>query len=239
MIKIIVLVVISACISFSQSNKVLRVGTSLYPPFEFYKNHELVGYDIDFGNELGRQLGLQITWIVFPFQELFPALESRKVDILIAAIHITEERKQKYLFSAPYLNTGLVFVTNRNHTKIRDISNLEGLSVAAKEGATGYFYLLEIKERLNLKVFTCRDTRDCYEMLLSNKVRAVCSDYLSARDFIKNHSELEIPLTPFKNTGLGVVSRQENAQLIKKIDLVIREMNLNKFLRNLYIKWIM
>ncbi len=83
--------------------KVLVVGTNAeFPPFEYYENGELIGFDIDLMCEIGKRLGYRIEFKDFAFDALINNLASGKVDCIIAGISITEERLEVVDFSIPY-----------------------------------------------------------------------------------------------------------------------------------------
>lgn len=86
-------------------NGKLKFGTStLERPFTFIVGDKInTGFDIELAKRLCQKMDmeLEITNIV-PFSELIPAIVSGKVDMVGAAMIISEERAKKVLFSEPY-----------------------------------------------------------------------------------------------------------------------------------------
>ena len=84
--------------------KIRQAGTIVignggaYPPFEYVENGNLVGFDIDLGNEIARRLGVKAQWEKFDFNGLIPALQSKRVDVLVTAMTKTPEREQRMRF---------------------------------------------------------------------------------------------------------------------------------------------
>ncbi|MDO9066906.1 MAG: transporter substrate-binding domain-containing protein, partial [Deltaproteobacteria bacterium] len=94
--------------------KILVVATGDYPPFEFRdEKGKLAGYDIELGQEIARRMGVTIKWIQLDFNELLPALDAGKADLVIAAMHATEECRQRYALSRNYVNSGLAMVVKK------------------------------------------------------------------------------------------------------------------------------
>ncbi len=74
-----------------------------FPPFEYYENDELKGFDIDLMNAIGEKIGFEIEYVNVHFDAILPSLLSGRVDCGISAITITEERENNFDFTRPYL----------------------------------------------------------------------------------------------------------------------------------------
>ncbi len=244
--------ILTVNISFGQS-KILIVGTGYYPPFEFRNDSDsLIGFDIDLGNEIAKKLGYKIIWKQLHFEQLFPSLENKKVDFIIAAIHETDKRKEKYLLSSPYLNTGLVFIAKKDSERKFRISDFQNSKVAVKKKSTGEEYALSSKEKLHLTIYSFNETEECFNQLRLNKVDAVISDYLSSRYYIKNKSQIKstkvdyrkadqfvISTPPFNIAGLSIVAHKSDSNLMKEINKIIKELDNNGFIKLLFKKWLL
>ncbi len=91
----------------SGSLKTLRVGTSAnYPPLTFRQDDKLVGMEIDLAEAVGKQLNVQIELTTLPLEELIPALNNDKIDVIMSGLSITEARSRKALFTDPYMEIG-------------------------------------------------------------------------------------------------------------------------------------
>lgn len=103
-----------------KANKVIKIGTnSGYPPYEFYINKdgkkELVGFEVDLANELAKELGVEVEWVDMDFDGLIPALLSNKIDVIMAGISPTPERKEKVAFTDLYVESKSVFMTKNEN----------------------------------------------------------------------------------------------------------------------------
>lgn len=87
-----------------QEAGVLKVATpgTLFPTSYYNDAKELVGYEIDMINEIGKRLKLEIEYQEIGVAEAFTAVDSGKVDISVNNFDMTEARKEKYNFSIPY-----------------------------------------------------------------------------------------------------------------------------------------
>jgi len=86
----------------------LRIGVS--PDYEplAYKDKPLglVGIEVDFANQLGKELGKEIVFVEIPFPELIKALLEERVDIIMSGMSITNERARLVNFTDPYSRNG-------------------------------------------------------------------------------------------------------------------------------------
>jgi polar amino acid transport system substrate-binding protein len=106
-----------------------------FAPMEFYDDfkHE-AGVDVELAQALGKTLGVQVELVNMGFDELLPALEAGKVDLVISAMTITPEREARADF-VPYLMAGTgILVKAGNPAKIRRLRDLCGKTVALQEG---------------------------------------------------------------------------------------------------------
>jgi octopine/nopaline transport system substrate-binding protein len=73
------------------------------PPWDSINEQgELVGYDIDVGNELCRRMQIKCTFVAQDWDGLIPALTVGKFDAIMSGMSITEKRKKSIAFSIPY-----------------------------------------------------------------------------------------------------------------------------------------
>jgi ABC-type amino acid transport substrate-binding protein len=84
-----------------------RIGISPdYPPLAYKFRGQLVGLEVDFANQLGKELDKHITFVETPWSALIPALVDGKIDIIMSGMSITEERAKRVSFTEPYMQIG-------------------------------------------------------------------------------------------------------------------------------------
>lgn len=115
----------------------LTVGSDVsYPPQEFFAAGSTTasGFDIDVGKAIADAMGLKYAVVNTPFDGIIPALNSKKFDIMISAMTITDARSATVDF-IPYFIAGESFVVTANSkvlpTKLADLC---GHKVAAESG---------------------------------------------------------------------------------------------------------
>src|SRR5262245_16336739 len=88
-------------------NREFRIGISpTYPPLAYKFRGELVGLEVDFAQQLGKELDKKITFVETPWSEIIPALTTGKIDIIMSGMSITEDRLQLISFTEPYMQIG-------------------------------------------------------------------------------------------------------------------------------------
>jgi ABC-type amino acid transport substrate-binding protein len=88
-------------------NREFRIGiTPNYPPLAYKFRGQLVGVEVDFAHQLGKDMDKQITFVETPWAELIPALVDGKIDIIMSGMSATEERAKRISFTEPYMHIG-------------------------------------------------------------------------------------------------------------------------------------
>lgn len=107
---------------------VIRVGTeATYPPFEYRNDkNEIVGYDIEVVQAIGKHLGKKVDIVDMAFDGLIPALMTAKIDLVAAGMTNTEERRKKVDFSDVYYDIENAFVVRSNDGSITTLDDLRG-----------------------------------------------------------------------------------------------------------------
>jgi len=108
-----------------------RIGVSPdYMPLAFKDPaYGLVGVEIDFANQLGKELGKKITFVEIPFPELIQGLLEDKIDIIMSGMSITNERANLVSFTDPYVTIGqMALVRSKDSSKFRDVQSFSSIN---------------------------------------------------------------------------------------------------------------
>ena len=123
----------------AEPEKVLRVGTEpTFAPFEFQKegSKSYDGFDMDLARAIGKQMGYKVEMVSMGFDALIPALNSNNIDVAIAGMTITDERKKVVDFTESYYTSGLMIMV-RKDSNVKSIDDLKGKTIACQIGTTG------------------------------------------------------------------------------------------------------
>lgn len=130
-----------------QETLVLATGTQ-FPPMGFYHpdSGELVGFDIDLGEALGEQMGVEIEWLETEFSQFLTSVETGRSDAILGAMLDIPERQDTVTF-VDYLSSGFQFFTSQeNAQEITEIADFCGQAVAASRNSSYKASILEWSE---------------------------------------------------------------------------------------------
>lgn len=146
----------------------LTVCTDMpYEPFEFTENGTNKGIDVDILKEIGKDLDLTVEFRDTDFDVIFDEMAKGSCDLVGSSVSMTDERKQKYLFSDGYfeVNQSLMVRTD-DVKKYSDLEALAGKKIGVQKATTGADYAAA-----HAKKSTIVDYDDASEMIkaLENK----------------------------------------------------------------------
>ncbi|MEG0730641.1 MAG: transporter substrate-binding domain-containing protein, partial [Cetobacterium sp.] len=131
----------------SVAKETLIIGTNAeFAPFEYLDNGKVVGFDIDLINEIGKKLDLNIKIENLSFDGLLPALQAKKVDLIIAGMTATEDRKKFVDFTDDYFIAKQVLIVEDVSSAPQNFEDLKGKKVGTILGYTGDLIISKIPE---------------------------------------------------------------------------------------------
>ncbi len=206
----------------------ITVGTTAdYPPFSYRgKNSSWDGFDIQLMNEIGKRLGLQVTYVDIPFEGLTGALELNQIDVAIAAISVTPEREAYADFTNIYYvgEDGLLARQDSNLSQIRSADDMAKLKIGVLRGSVYETWLtaslVNIGKMPIGNFFAYSQIGQALDDLKANRLDVVVMDYLPAQDVIKQGG--------VKLVGRGL-AKQNYAMQVRKGSSSLRN-NLNQAL---------
>lgn len=204
----------------------LLIGTiSAAPPFEFQDAEKnFSGFDIDIMYEICRRIGSKCTFKAFKFHDLFGALNNNEIDLAIASIIITPERKKHFLFSLPYKFNNQQFVTLAN-SKFQNTSELTGKRIGIyKDSPEEANVYKKFNGNINIKLY--EDVTHLLDALNNNQVDAVVLEDSRAQYWISNSSHsFKLLGRPFRaGEGYGIAAKLGQEQLMGNINAALEKM---------------
>ena len=89
------------------------------------ENNEIVGFDIDYAKAAAEKMGMKAKFQPIDWKTKESELSSGRIDLIWNGYTITDERKEKVLFTKPYLKNAQVVVTLAD-SKITKLDDLAG-----------------------------------------------------------------------------------------------------------------
>jgi polar amino acid transport system substrate-binding protein len=127
-----------ALLAACSSTPPIVVGSDLdNAPFAYMdKDGKAAGRDVDMMIEIAHMLDRELVWKRIEFDQLLPAAESGRVDVVCATLGVTPERSAQVDFSRPYFKTELVVLVREAPDAPESLRELVARKVAASPGTT-------------------------------------------------------------------------------------------------------
>lgn len=127
-----------------QESGVLKVGVEgTYPPYTYHdEDGELTGFDVEVAKAIADKLGVEADFTESAWDSLLAGVDSGRLDTVINAVSITDERSEKYDFAGPYFYITQQIVVSKDNDDIVDMDSLNGKKMA-NTATTAYLDLLE------------------------------------------------------------------------------------------------
>ncbi len=132
------LLVLGLCMgNIANAGDTIVVGTSAdYPPYEYIDDAgQFVGFDMDLVRAIGEKIGKKVKIVDMGFDTLIAGLQEKKIDVVIAAMQASEERKQKVDFSISYHDIkDAILVKADSDIEIKSVQDIAQYKVASQTG---------------------------------------------------------------------------------------------------------
>ena len=137
-----------------------------FPPYTYHdESGELTGMDVELGRAVAEKLGVKAEFVEASWDALLIGMDSGRFDTVINSVSITEDRSEKYDFSAPYCYIARHVVTRAEDDSIRSAADLQGKIVATN--STNAF--IPWYEAQGATVVAIDTANEGIEMLLSGR----------------------------------------------------------------------
>ena len=212
------------------------VGSGGYPPFNFIDdNGDVVGFDVDTGQEIADRLGVELNYVTGEWSGLIEGLKAGRYDGILGSMAITDERLEMVNFTIPYYYSGAQLVV-RSDSGITDPSEMEGKTIAV---ATGTNFEMDA-ENLGAEVKLYDDDNGTMMELASGRVDGVITDRLvalRAMNEMEGGDELMLAGDLLRLESMGIAINKEDDTLLAAIDEILQKMHDDGTLTAISEKW--
>ncbi len=189
--------------SLAEADKFTFAASGEFKPFSVTEaDGTMSGFDIEVGEAIAKELGLQPVQKKFKFSGIVEGVKSGRFDAAVASHTITEERLEEVDFSTPYYYSGpQIFV--RPDSSVETLADLEGLEIAVSKGSTYADTAAEVTE--NIQQYDSDVV--ALEALSKGKHDAVITDFITGKEAIAAELSIE---------GRELLGRSEQAIAVSK-----------------------
>ncbi|EHO46636.1 transporter substrate-binding domain-containing protein [Lentilactobacillus kisonensis] len=123
------------------------------PPYGWVnQDGKRVGYDVTLAHKVAKDLGVKVKFVQVNANNRVDALNSNKVDLVLANFTVTPQRKQVIDFAKPYMKVSVGVVSPKSKP-ITKASQLKGKNVIVTKGTTAETYFTTKQPDVNLLKF--------------------------------------------------------------------------------------
>lgn len=203
----------------------IYVGTNAeFPPFEYLEDGKITGFDMDLVQEIGKLVDADIKIVDMAFDGLLPALQMKKVDMVIAGMTANEERMKTVSFTQPYYTASQVIIVKEGNTSIKSFDDLKGRRVGVMLGFTGDMVVSEID---GVKIERFNAAYAGIMALKADKIEAVVLDSEPAKNYVAQNKGLVLADADAEEEEYAIAVRKNDKVLLEKVEKALSELKEN------------
>ncbi|MCM3127866.1 amino acid ABC transporter substrate-binding protein [Paenibacillus provencensis] len=239
MISMFVLV-LSACSTSGQDENTLVIGIDdKFAPMGFRdESNDIVGFDIDYATAAAEKMGKEVEFQPIDWSSKESELSSGRIDLIWNGYTITDERKEKVLFTKPYMANSQVAVV-LSDSPLASLEELEGKNIGLQKLSSASDALSA--HPINEKVGTVSEFPDnvlALSDLKSGRLDAVIIDEVVAKYYMSleegTYKLLDESLAP-EEYGIGVKKGSE--ALLNELQSALDELSEDGTAASISEKW--
>lgn len=212
------------------SDKLVMGTNAAFPPFEFTTtNNPLVdtfdGIDVAIAKKIAEDNGKQLEIVDQEFDGLIAAVSTGKVDMAVAGMTVTDERKQSVDFSDTYYTATQVMVVAPDNTSIQTASDLVDKKVGVVLGYTGDNIVTDDLKVPESNIQRANRGLDIIQDVKNGKLDAVVLDSYTGKALAEKNGlkAIEDP-EAFEAEEYAIAVKKGNTELLEQINKTLKEM---------------
>lgn len=226
----------------SSDKPVLVMGTSAdYKPFEYIDtavSEDIIGFDVDMARYIANELGYELEIQDMDFNSLITAVKTDKVDIVVAGMTPTEERKESVDFSDVYYSAKNVILTT-NDNEFTSEEDLSGLTLGAQTGSIQETLALSLKDAGTItEVQSMNRIPELVEEMKSGRIDAIIIENMIVPNYLeKNENFVMYDIFSEEAEKGSAIALKQGSELTAQINEVIAQMKENGEMDKLAETW--
>ncbi len=204
-------------------------------------NGEIVGFDVEVAKEVAKKLDKEVVFQNIDWDLKESELADGNIDLIWNGYSVTEERKEKVLFSDPYMQNRQLIITRKDST-IEKKSDLKDKVVSVQKSSSAYKAIMEdsfFQSLTDWKPVQFDTNNDCFMDLEAGRSDAIVVDETLARYYMKQQSN-DIYKVLEDNLGTedyAVGMRKSDTELCDSINKALQELKEDGTFDTIKNKW--
>lgn len=210
----------------------------MWKPWTYHDDDDiLTGFDVELGKLIAEKLGVTAEFAESEFNSGLAGVDSKRYDIMINGIDITESRKEKYDFSDPYCYNHTALIVLKDNNDITSFEDLKG----KKTANTLQSSYAALAESFGAEVTGVNDFSETIQLLTTGRIDATLNDYMTYLDYMTSNPDANIKVAAVYQdaTSVAIVmcKGEETTTLREAINQALQELRDDGTLTNLSIKY--
>ena len=233
--KVLMAMLLMATVATTANAGKVYVGTnSNFAPFEFKKGSEIVGFDMDLIRAVAKASNIEIEIKDMSFDGLLPALQMKKIDMVMSGMTATDDRRKSVDFSDAYYETSQVVLTQKDAEDIATFDDLKGKKVGVPLGTTSDVLVTKVE---GAEIIRYKQAYMAILNLNNKKVDAVVIDKEQAHGFMEQNKHLKISSAKAGEEEYSMAVGKGNKELLEKLNAGLKTVKENGTYDKLIKKW--
>lgn len=204
------------------------------------ESNELVGFDVELAKAVGEIIGVEVEFQPIEWAMKETELTNKNIDLIWNGYTITDARKEKVLFTQPYLkNRQIVLVPG--DSEIKTLADLSGKTVATQAQSSSEEAMMAMPEITDTfgEYVTFGTYEECLLDMEAGRADAVVADEVLIRYYISQHEGTEYKVLDenFGEEEYGIGARKEDTALVEAINGALTELKANGKGKEISEKW--
>lgn len=220
----------------AQAQETLKVGTdATFPPMEYVDNGKRTGFDIELVEALGKTMNKRIEWVDIDFKGLIPGLVSKRFDMSVSAIYITDERKKVVDFTDAYYAGGLVAMVKDGNTTIKTLADLNGKKVAVQVGTKSVSYLGTNHPQVQL--VEVEKNQEMFNLVEIARADAAVTGKPAAFQYVRTRGGMHVLEQQLTTEEYGMALRKDTPELTRAVNAALAKLKADGTYALIVKKW--
>lgn len=218
------------------AQETLTVGTdATFPPMEYVDNGKRTGFDIELVEALGKAMNKHIEWVDIDFKGLIPGLVSKRFDMSVSAIYITDERKKVVDFTDAYYAGGLVAMVKDGNTTIKTLADLNGKKVAVQVGTKSVSYLGTNHPQVQL--VEVEKNQEMFNLVEIARADAAVTGKPAAFQYVRTRGGMHVLEQQLTTEEYGMALRKDTPELTRAVNAALARLKADGTYALIVKKW--
>tara|TARA_R110001583_G_scaffold53677_3_gene165176 strand:+ start:6910 stop:7707 length:798 start_codon:yes stop_codon:yes gene_type:complete len=211
-----------------------------YMPFEMKaKNGNYIGFDVDLGKLMAKQMGVKYVPVNTAWDGIIPALLTDKCHIIMAGMTINAQRNMRVNFADPYITVGQSILLNpKLEGKVNSYKDLNTseYTIAGKLGTSGEQVIQRMLSKAKYNAFETQT--DAALEVINGKADAMIYDMPFIAIYANQSKGKTVAiLEPFTYEPLGWAVKQGDPDMLNFLNNFLRQTKGDGNYQRIYDKW--